>query len=159
MSCPIARTLEIVGEWWTLLIIRDALLGSRRFEEFRQIGIADNILSARLELLVREGILERKAYQEHPLRYEYLLTEKGRDLLPVIASMGRWGIKWTGTTSLPPQFLHTRCGSEIGLDLLCANCGVLVPPDEIRLLRRGGLGATTAEAEPDADAREAALSR
>src|SRR6185437_6543816 len=109
MLCPIARSLNVVGEWWTLLIVRDALDGARRFEDFRATGIADNILSTRLDLLVREGILERRAYLEHPPRYEYLLTEKGRDLLPIIVSLGRWGLKWTDVPGNPPRFLHTRC--------------------------------------------------
>src|SRR5947209_3641043 len=109
MSCPIARTLDIVGEWWTLLIIRDSLIGSSRFEEFRNTGIADNILSSRLDRLVREDILERRAYQEHPPRYEYVLTEKGRYLLPVIAGLGMWGLKWTDPPGTPPRFLHSRC--------------------------------------------------
>src|SRR5581483_1874941 len=113
MSCPIARTLDIVGEWWTLLIVRDALLGATRFDEFRQSGIADNILSARLELLVREGILERRPYQDHPPRYEYVLTEKGRDLLPIIMALGTWGKKWVNPAALPPQFLHRRCGAAV----------------------------------------------
>lgn len=137
VACPIARTLDVVGEWWTLIIVRDALLGVRRFEEFRRTGIADNILSARLELLVREGILERRAYRQHPPRHEYLLTEKGRDLLPAILALARWGRKWTDTTALPPQLLHTRCGSEVGLDLRCPTCGELVPPGEIELHRAG----------------------
>src|SRR5205814_240895 len=113
MSCPIARTLDIVGEWWTLLIIRDALLGARRFEEFRNTGIADNILSSRLDRLVQEGLLERRAYQEHPPRHEYVLTEKGRDLLPVIAALGMWGKKWINTEATPPRFFHTRCETEL----------------------------------------------
>lgn len=102
MLCPIARSLNVVGEWWTLLIVRDALDGARRFEDFRATGIADNILSTRLDLLVREGILERRAYQEHPPRYEYLLTEKGRDLLPIIVALGVWGLRWTDGPKVPP---------------------------------------------------------
>src|SRR5437660_10207320 len=82
MPCPVARTLDVVGEWWTLLIVRDALLGARRFEEFRATGIADNILSARLRRLVEAGGLERVRYQERPDRYEYVLTPKGRQLGP-----------------------------------------------------------------------------
>lgn len=102
MLCPIARSLNVVGEWWTLLIVRDALDGARRFEDFRQSGIADNILSTRLDLLVREGIFERRAYQEHPPRHEYLLTAKGRDLLPVITALGVWGLRWTDGPQAPP---------------------------------------------------------
>jgi DNA-binding HxlR family transcriptional regulator len=105
MPCPIARTLNVVGEWWTLLIIRDAFDGARRFEDFRATGIADNILSARLDLLVREGILERQAYQEHPPRHEYLLTAKGRELLPVIVALGVWGLRWTDGPKAPPERL------------------------------------------------------
>ena len=137
MPCPIARTLDIVGEWWTLLIVRDALVGSRRFEEFRASGIADNILSSRLDLLVREGILERRLYQEHPPRHEYLLTEKGRDLLPVVAALGAWGLKWTDTTARAPLFLHIPCGSELGFDFLCPTCDRIVPPGEIEVRKPG----------------------
>ena len=135
MACPIARSLDIVGEWWTLLIIRDALVGATRFEEFRKTGIADNILSARLDLLVREGILERRAYQERPPRHEYLLTEKGRDLLPVIVALAKWGLRWTDTTGQPPRLIHTRCGLEVGLDFQCPTCGEMVGPGEIRVER------------------------
>lgn len=135
MACPIARSLDVVGEWWTILIIRDALVGSRRFEEFRRTGIADNILSSRLDLLVREGIFERRLYQEHPPRYEYLLTEKGRDLLPVIVALGAWGMKWTGTTARAPWLIHTRCGSELTSAFYCAGCDQTVPPGEVEVRR------------------------
>ena len=80
MACPAARALDVVGEWWTLLIIRDALRGARRFEEFKRAGISDNILTTRLRRLVKEGIFERSRYQQRPDRYEYLLTAKGRAL-------------------------------------------------------------------------------
>lgn len=159
MACPIARTLEIVGEWWTLLIVRDALVGVRRFEEFRQTGIADNILSGRLDLLVREGILERRAYQEHPPRYEYLLTEKGRDLLPVIVALGRWGMKWTDTAAAPPRLVHTRCGSEVGFDFCCPRCGGVVSSGELQLRRSGDPISTAPTAEVVASDGEASLSR
>lgn len=136
MACPIARSLEVVGEWWTLLIIRDALVGSRRFEEFRATGIADNILSSRLDLLVREGIFERRLYQEHPPRYEYLLTDKGRDLLPVIVALGAWGLKYTGATARAPWLIHTRCGSEVSPTFHCPTCDATVPTGEVEV-RRG----------------------
>jgi DNA-binding HxlR family transcriptional regulator len=139
MSCPIARTLEIVGDWWTLLIVRDALVGSRRFEEFRETGIADNILSARLDLLVREGILDRQAYQEHPPRFEYVLTEKGHDLLPVIYSLGMWGIKWVDMQARPPSFVHVHCGKELQTIYRCDTCGEALAPREIRVERRAAV--------------------
>jgi DNA-binding HxlR family transcriptional regulator len=95
LPCPIARTLDVVGEWWSLLIIRDALLGARRFEEFSRTGIADNILSSRLRGLTEAGILRRKRYQRRPDRYEYLLTPKGEALGPVVLALREWGRRWT----------------------------------------------------------------
>ena len=137
MPCPIARTLDIVGEWWTLIIVRDALVGARRFDEFRASGIADNILSARLDFLVSEGILERRRYQERPPRHEYLLTDKGRDLLPVVVALGAWGLKWTDTTAKAPTLLHTRCGSQLGFDFRCPTCGEAVAPRDVEVRRPG----------------------
>jgi len=92
MNCSIARTLEIIGEWWTLLILRDAFLGLSRFEEFQgSLGIARNVLTKRLMTLVHAGIMERQRYQEHPERFEYRLTDSGRDLFPVVVSLIQWG--------------------------------------------------------------------
>ena len=91
MSCSIAQTLEVVGEWWTLLILRDSFLGVTRFDEWqRRLGIARNVLSARLDALVEAGVLERRQYQEHPPRDEYVLTRKGTDLAPVLDAMRVW---------------------------------------------------------------------
>jgi len=91
-DCSVAATLEVVGERWTLLVVRSVMLGSHRFEELRAaLGIATNVLQARLTRLAEEGILERRAYQEHPPRWEYRLTEKGLALWPVIASLNDWG--------------------------------------------------------------------
>jgi DNA-binding HxlR family transcriptional regulator len=149
MACPIARTLEIVGEWWTLLIIRDAFLGARRFDDFRQSGIADNILSARLDLLVREGVLARRAYQERPPRHEYVLTDKGYDLLPVIMSLGQWGLTWTGVQApRPPRFTHERCGTDLGLSMYCPTCAATVAPREIRAARQEPLPTAVAANGP-----------
>src|SRR2546422_7166198 len=94
MACPAARALDVVGEWWTLLIIRDALRGTRRFEEFKQAGISDNILTARLRRLVEAGIFERSRYQQRPDRHEYLPTPQGRALGPVVAALRDWGSTW-----------------------------------------------------------------
>src|SRR5918996_2129966 len=92
MACPIARSLERVGEWWSILIIRDALHGFRRFDEFQKsLNIAPNILTRRLSALVDAGLLERHRYSERPPRYEYILTEMGRDFRPVIVAMAAWG--------------------------------------------------------------------
>src|SRR5579885_326821 len=95
MECPVARTLDVVGEWWSLLILRDALRGRRRFEEFQEsLGIARNILSRRLKQLVAAGLLEKRCYSERPRRYEYRLTDKSRDLFPVLTTLMVWGNRW-----------------------------------------------------------------
>ena len=137
MRCPIARLLDIVGEWWTLLIVRDALVGARRYEEFRETGIADNILSTRLDLLVREGIFERRAYQEHPPRHEYVLTDKGHDLLPVIVALGMWGLRWTDGPGTAPRLLHIRCGAEVTAAFHCPTCDEAVLPHDIEVRKAG----------------------
>jgi len=93
-QCPIARSLESVGEWWNILIIRDAVYGLKRFDEFQKsLDIAPNMLTRRLNSLVEDGILERQRYSEKPPRYEYVLTEKGRDFRPVLAMLLAWGNK------------------------------------------------------------------
>src|SRR3954462_7637079 len=93
--CSVARALEVVGERWTLLVLRDAFLGVRRFDDFqRSLGVARNILQARLERLVDEGLLERQPYQERPPRYEYRLTEKGIELWPAIVALMKWGDRY-----------------------------------------------------------------
>src|SRR6201991_2680304 len=92
MQCPIARSLERVGEWWSILILRDALRGTTRFDEFQKsLGIAPNMLTRRLSGLVEAGLLDRRRYNEHPPRYEYVLTARGRDFRPVLIALLTWG--------------------------------------------------------------------
>lgn len=94
MQCPIARSLERVGEWWSILILRDAYHGLSRFDEFhKSLEIAPNILTRRLKALVASGLLEKRRYSERPPRYEYVLTERGRDFIPVLWSLVTWGNK------------------------------------------------------------------
>lgn len=105
--CSVARTLELVGERWTLLIIRDAFLGLRRFDEFqRSLGIARNVLATRLNRLVEEGILERVTYSERPPRHEYRLTPKGRDLNVALTALRQWGDQYVSEE--PPRILRRR---------------------------------------------------
>ena len=93
--CPIARSIDVVGEWWTILILRDAFRGMRRFDEFQaSLGIARNLLSRRLKRLVDAGVLEKRPYSTRPLRHEYRLTEKGRELHPVLMVLMDWGNRW-----------------------------------------------------------------
>jgi len=134
LPCPIARSLEIVGEWWTLLIVRDALVGARRFDDFKATGIADNILTTRLKKLVAAGILKRQPYQKHPIRYEYVLTDKGRSLAPVVLALRAWGNRWTKGPDLT-AVTHATCGHDIGIGFHCAHCARDVPGTEVRPAR------------------------
>ena len=132
MPCPIARTLEIVGEWWTLLIVRDALKGARRFDEFKTTGIADNILASRLRKLTELGLLERRLYQERPSRYEYHLTEKGRALAPIVLALRAWGRQWTeGVDS--SAIAHTACDHNLTVAAFCEHCQRAVAPAEVAI--------------------------
>jgi DNA-binding HxlR family transcriptional regulator len=123
--CSIARALEVVGERWTLLILRNALLGMRRFEDFQaDLGVSRGVLTARLQWLCAEGILERRRYQEHPERFEYRLTQKGRDLWPVMMALVRWGDRYEAGPEGPPRLItHRDCGGEVTDHLTCARCG------------------------------------
>jgi DNA-binding HxlR family transcriptional regulator len=110
-NCSIARALEVVGERWTLLIVRDAFLGLRRFDEFQEnLGIARNVLTDRLNRLVEEGILERVRYSERPERYEYRLTQKGRDLHVALAGLRQWGDKYR--SEQPPTLLRRKADKQ-----------------------------------------------
>jgi len=130
MACPAARALDVVGEWWTLLIIRDALRGARRFEEFKRAGISDNILTARLRRLVEAGIFERSRYQQRPDRYEYLLTGKGRALGPVVAALRDCGS--TGTDGPARTKIAQRpCGHPVSVQLYCPDCNRQITGAEI----------------------------
>lgn len=133
-NCSIARTLELVGERWTLLVLRDAFLGVRRFDLLqRNLGVARNVLAARLERLVSEGILERLPYQERPVRHEYRLTEKGLDLWPVIVELLRWGDRYAAPEAGPPIVIrHRDCGGELGEHRLCTQCGARLEVRDVR---------------------------
>ncbi len=125
MHCSVARTLEVAGEWWTFLILRDLFCGVRRFDDLqRTSGIARNILSDRLRTLVENGVIERRLYQERPERHEYRLTEKGIDLYPVIVSLMRWGDRWELGDGGPPVVLtHKACGHDVMPEMTCPSCG------------------------------------
>jgi DNA-binding HxlR family transcriptional regulator len=123
-NCSIASALERVGERWTLLVIRDALLGARRFDEFRRsLGISRNVLAQRLQGLCEEGILERRLYQQRPERYEYRLTEKGLALWPVTVALQKWGDRFAAEHGPPRIVEHKGCGGEISARLSCQRCG------------------------------------
>lgn len=123
-ECSIARTLEVVGERWTLLVLREALAGTSRFDDFqKQLGIARNVLQTRLERLVEEELLSRRIYHDRPPRYEYLLTEAGRDLTPVLVALMRWGDQHRAPDGPPTAITHAGCGGDVTAGLMCACCG------------------------------------
>ncbi|WP_055696993.1 MULTISPECIES: winged helix-turn-helix transcriptional regulator [Streptomyces] len=122
--CSIARTMDLLGDWWTPLVLREAFYGITRFDVFQQeLGIARNTLTDRLRRLVDEGLLEKRPYQRDPVRHDYVLTEKGRDFFGVLAAMNRWGDRWLGgEEGAPVVFHHDRCGRESHAEVVCAAC-------------------------------------
>jgi DNA-binding HxlR family transcriptional regulator len=124
MNCSVAQCLEVVGEWWSLLIVRDAFLGVRRFDDFQaRLGISRNILNQRLTRLVDKGILERVPYQDNPPRSVYLLTAKGRDLWHVLTAMRQWGDRWAAPDGPPLRIRHATCGRVVKAVAVCSHCG------------------------------------
>ena len=114
MPCPIARSLERVGEWWSILILRDALHGMTRFDEFQKsLGIAPNMLTRRLNALVEAGLLQRRRYREHPPRDEYLPTARGRDFRPVLVALLAWGNRHFAPEGPSVQLIDTRTGAPV----------------------------------------------
>jgi DNA-binding HxlR family transcriptional regulator len=132
-DCSIAASLAFVGDRWTLLILRDAFRGVRRFGEFcADLGIARNILTDRLDKLVEAGIFVRTPYQERPVRHEYRLTAKGRDLSPALVALMHWGDRWAVEGEPPTLLVHDACGEELEQLLRCPRCDVEVTPSHIR---------------------------
>jgi DNA-binding HxlR family transcriptional regulator len=144
-NCSIARSLELIGERWTILIIRDVFLGLRRFDDIqRDLGVSRGILSDRLDRLIESGILERRLYQERPERYEYRLTDKGRDLWPITIGLLKWGDRYYAENGPPRVILHRGCGGEVTERLRCAKCGADLTARDVEA--RPGPGAKAAAA-------------
>lgn len=140
--CSIAATLDVIGDRWSLLILRDVFRGARRFSEIQtDLGIAKNLLSDRLSSLVGNGLLERVPYQERPVRYEYRLTAKGADLSPALIALMGWGDRWYATDGVPTVLIHDSCGQPLELAVRCPNCEQTVGPGQIR--SRPGPGRST----------------
>lgn len=124
MRCSVAQALEVVGEWWTLLIVRDLLMGVTRFDTLQErLGISRNILADRLETLVGNGVVEKVPYQDHPVRYDYRLTSKGRDLWTVVTALREWGDRWIAPDGPPAEMVHRTCGHVTHVDHRCDRCG------------------------------------
>jgi len=147
INCSIARTYDVVGERWTLLIIREAFFGTRRFDDFqRRLGVARNILASRLETLVEAGVLKRKQYQDRPPRFEYRLTEKGLDLHHLLLAIKAWGDRWTDSAAARPlEARHDACGHRFEVRPTCSHCGGEVTARTVTL--ELGAGATSEDHE------------
>jgi DNA-binding HxlR family transcriptional regulator len=152
LDCSVAKALEVIGERWSLLIVRDVMHGHRRFGEIQEsLGIARNVLSARLQRLIDEDILERRAYQESPPRHEYFLTEKGLDLWPALIALLHWGDRYTARPDGPPRLIvHKECGGEVSERGICTACGKVLTARDARELPGPGFEAVLAAAESDA---------
>jgi DNA-binding HxlR family transcriptional regulator len=134
-SCSIARTLSVVGERWTLLILREVFLGASRFDELQdRLDIARNVLAQRLAHLVDHGVLEKAEYSERPRRYEYRLTERGRDLYPILIALMGWGDRWLAEDSTPSLSLtHRPCGHATHGEMVCGHCHEPLDPKDTRV--------------------------
>lgn len=133
-ECPIARSLDQIGEWWTLLIVRNIFYGINRFDKLlTHLEISRNVLTDRLQTLVESGLLEKKPYRENPPRFEYHLTEKGEELYPILAAYWSWGEKW-----LPQEqpskvkLMHETCGAAMTPLLVCSHCREIVNPRDVK---------------------------
>ena len=142
--CSIARTLEVIGDRWSILILRSVFRGVRRFDAIQtDCGVARNILSDRLRKLVDDGVLTRTPYGERPVRYEYRLTPRGVDLSPALVALMRWGDRWCNDEDHAPpvELVHDACGHLVDQAFICWSCDKTVTPLEIR--SKSQLAATT----------------
>ncbi|SLN74438.1 winged helix-turn-helix transcriptional regulator [Oceanibacterium hippocampi] len=124
-TCTIARAIALVGDEWTMMILREMFLGTRRFDDFlHQTGMSSHLLSRRLKKLEAEGVIRREAYSERPPRHDYRLTAKGRGLWPVVIAMKQWGDRWLGDGVDPVEIVHKACGHVTRPHMTCPECGV-----------------------------------
>jgi len=144
MACSIARTLDVIGEGWAPLILRDVWVGINRFDQLQaDLGISRKVLAERLKHLVDREILERRPYSDRPDRFEYVLTERGRELVEVLTVMVRWGDRWLAGEAGPPVlYRHQACGETSRVEVRCEHCGEPMTPDTIDVL--AGPGAVPA---------------
>ena len=132
-NCSIAKSLELIGERWTMLIVREVFLGNRRFDEIAtRLNIARNVLTARLSWLVDEDVLTKVRYQERPERFEYRFTEKGIDLWPVIVSLLQFGDRYYAPEGPPVVLTHKDCGGQVDEHRICNTCGTRLTARDVR---------------------------
>jgi DNA-binding HxlR family transcriptional regulator len=140
LPCSLARTLNIVGEWWTLLVLRDVCFGWTRFEQIHEhLGIARNILTARLDGLVESGMVRRVRYQDRPERYEYLPTPMATDFVPVLLALAAWGDRWVSPGGPPIVFVHEACGHDTTATVVCSACALPLRAPDVTPRRGPGL--------------------
>lgn len=158
--CSIARTADLLGDAWTLLVLREIFYGEARFEGFvSALRIPRNTLTDRLTLLVDHGLLERRAYQSDPVRHEYVLTEKGRDFFGVLAAINAWGDRWlTGEKCAPVVMHHEACAHDLTAAVVCSACGATVRSADVTVRPGPGYPARLAN-KPDIIERFARASR
>ncbi|MFE0175675.1 winged helix-turn-helix transcriptional regulator [Streptomyces sp. NPDC059002] len=145
-ECSIARALEVVGERWTLLVVRDALYGVRRYNDFLvHLGIPRAVLAARLQTLVAAGVLDKRPCAEAPRRHEYVLTERGEALWPALRALGLWGRDHIPGTEPLRYFRHAACGTELGVAGDCPVCRVPVAPGDVEMMPGPGLDPDPAD--------------
>jgi DNA-binding HxlR family transcriptional regulator len=163
MACSIARTMDVIGEWWTPLILRDLFVGITRFDDLRRdLGIATNVLTDRLGTLAEHGVLERRRYQARPDRYEYVLTDKGRDLFGVVAVLVQWGDRWEAGEAGPPMLMiHDTCGHVTAPVVACDRCATELHPDSVTSVAGPGgrIGPGTTVIGPVLGSRAKAVGR
>lgn len=146
--CSIQRSLEILGDRWTILVLRDAFRGVRRFDEFhRDLEIARPVLADRLKRLVEHGVMAKHLYCERPPRYEYRLTAMGMALSPTLVALMRWGDDWLSNADPPTVLVHDACGHRLDQQFVCWHCDVTVTPHEIAS-ERGRAAGTSAARRP-----------
>ena len=143
MACSIARTLDVIGEPWSPLILRDVFAGIGRFDKIQaDLGISRKVLTERLKWLVESGVLERVQYEDHPPRYEYVLTAKGTELVDLLMVMVAWGDRWVDGGAGPPVlYRHRACGQISHVELRCSHCEAPMRADDIDLLPGPGAAA------------------
>ncbi|MFJ9870987.1 winged helix-turn-helix transcriptional regulator [Streptomyces sp. NPDC101165] len=152
--CSIARTVDILGDGWTLLVLREIFYGESRFDGFiNSLGIARNTLTDRLRRLETAGLLQRRAYQSEPVRHEYLLTDKGRDFFGVLAAINTWGDRWlTGEQGVPIVMHHTSCGHNTHAQVTCSSCNEPLHHADVTVHTGPGYPARLLD-DPDVQAR------
>lgn len=134
--CPVARATDLLGDWWTPLVLRELYHGHRRFDDIqRELGISRAVLTQRLNRLVNEAMLDRVPYQQRPVRHEYHLTEKGRSFFPVLAALATWGTRWLPGDPPRVRATHTSCGQPLRTEITCAHCADPLRLHDITLTR------------------------